>query len=139
MSYLGRMALLLQTHEGGTIPDWTLGDRIRKARETLKGPDGERTTIEQLAELIGCGKSTLGSWELDSHRPNINTVRRIAEVTGVDLVWLAGGDYDERGRRLVVTERYLTPPLDAYAPEAVFEPRPDHATVHWLPAPPIAA
>lgn len=62
-----------------------IGDRIKTARGSL--------TQEAFAELLGYDKSTVASWEIGRREPDIKVLKRIADMAGVNLDWLAGG-YD---------------------------------------------
>ena len=81
MPYVGRMSI----HEASPIPEWTLADRLRKARE-MTG-----LSQQQFAEKLGVTRNTVGSAEKGG------TVRRItlnawAMATGVPVEWLESGD-----------------------------------------------
>lgn len=70
-----------------TIPEWTRGDRLRKAR-SLTG-----LTTHQFAERVGVSQKTITDAEND-RRP---TMRKIllnawAMATGVPVSWLEYGD-----------------------------------------------
>lgn len=67
----------------------SLGRRIKAAR-TLSG-------LEQieLAELIGIGRASIGSWERGETQPNATQFVRIARATGMTIEWLAEGINDE--------------------------------------------
>src|SRR5688572_27762798 len=69
------------------VPQWTLGDRIRKARKHAGMSQAE------LAHAIGVRHSTIATWETDVNRPShlVATVDKIAEATGVDMEWLLLG------------------------------------------------
>ena len=82
-----------------TIPEWTVADRIRKARE-LAG-------LEQkdLAERLYVARQTVSTWENNPTTvPHRLKLERIAEVTQVPVSWLLTGttgtgtdDRDYRG------------------------------------------
>lgn len=46
-----------------TIPEWTIGDRIRKARRAADMSQAE------LADAIGVKVANLGNWEADTSKP----------------------------------------------------------------------
>lgn len=73
------------------IPEWTLGDRLTKARET--GRDGTEIPVPEMAELMGRKTSTIYAWENDERTPSFAKINLWAEICGVDPVWLAYG-YD---------------------------------------------
>lgn len=74
-----------QTH-GELIPDWTPGDRLRKAR-TLMG-----LSVEEFSELALVSKKTINNYEADRVTPRPLALARWAQVTGVSLEWLKTGE-----------------------------------------------
>lgn len=72
------------------IPVWTLGDRLRKARENAG------LSQQELADAIGVARNTVGNGELGDHRPLPITLRAWADATGVPLTWLLTGDTPPR-------------------------------------------
>lgn len=70
---------------GGAVPQWTLGDRLRKAR-THAG-------LEQieLANQIGIGRSTVVTYENNQSVPRRPVLVSWALATGVSLEWLCEG------------------------------------------------
>lgn len=74
-----------------TVPTFTTGDRLRKAREHA------HLTQRQLAERIGVDKNTVSNYEADrTKRRQRVTMRQWAAETGVPLTWIADGT-DDRG------------------------------------------
>jgi len=67
------------------IPEWTMGDRLRKARE-----DAGLSQVE-LAERIGISRNTVSSAELGDRHPILVTLKAWAAETGVPLEWLQTG------------------------------------------------
>lgn len=73
------------------IPDWTLGDRLRKARE-LCG-----YTQREMANLLGISQRAVSNYEKagdpiqDGRIPRSQTVMAWAMATGVNVQWLANG------------------------------------------------
>lgn len=67
------------------IPQWTLGERMAKARR-----DNTRFTQEQMASLLGVSKASISAWESDARRPHDlpTTLHRWAQITYVDYHWL---------------------------------------------------
>ncbi|HXJ24620.1 MAG TPA: helix-turn-helix transcriptional regulator [Streptosporangiaceae bacterium] len=67
-----------------TVPQWTLGDRMRKARETagLKQTD--------MAEDLGIGRSSIINYESDKAQPPRSVLIAWALRCGVDYEWLSG-------------------------------------------------
>lgn len=83
----------------GNVPQWTLGDRLRKARTTagIERPD--------MADDIGCTERTISSYELDQTRVPKLVIRQYALRTGVPLEWLRGEIYHPEGDHIPVTIR----------------------------------
>ena len=67
------------------IPEWTLGDRLRKAR-TLTG-----LTVAEFAERIGVSDRTINNAEGDKRAVRRITLNAWAMATGVSLEWLESG------------------------------------------------
>lgn len=71
-----------------TIPEWTLGDRLRKAREHAK------VKQEAIATRLNVGVSSVSNWESDGQPGRKVTMLELiecyAEITGVDAAWIAG-------------------------------------------------
>ena len=86
MPYLGHMA----------IPEWTLADRLRKAR-TAAGM--EQT---DLAEELGASRSSIVNYETGRTSPRPYMLREWARITEVPASWLLDGDVtrEYRHRRL---------------------------------------
>lgn len=76
----------------GVIPEWTRGDRLRKARETTG------MTTRQFAEHIGVSQKTVTDAENDK-RPNIRKILLNAWAlgTGVPAEWLETGSAHGEG------------------------------------------
>ena len=72
-----------QTHEN--IPQWTLGDRLRKARTTT----GLNT--RDFAERIGVSQPTVTSAENDKSKVRRITINAWSLATGVPVEWLETG------------------------------------------------
>jgi transcriptional regulator with XRE-family HTH domain len=77
------------------IPAWTFGDRLRKARR--------QAGLEQaqLAKKLGVSTASVSGWEADTNKPRrlMAVAQQVAEVTGVDQLWLLGltdGNNDPR-------------------------------------------
>lgn len=73
-------------HITGTIPPWTMTDRLRKARE-MAG-----LNQEELAEEIGIGRRSVVVYEKGEQSPPRPVLVSWALRTGVDLAWLIGDD-----------------------------------------------
>ena len=74
----------------GSVPRWTLGDRLRKVRR-----DGGYSSRE-FADLLGINVSSLAHYETDRARPRdlMDLVQRVQQVTGVPAGWLLGLESD---------------------------------------------
>lgn len=76
------------TDSGPVYPDWSFGDRIRKARTTTG------KTQEEFATAIGVKEGTLAAWETDRAQPRsrdiIDVVKRIEALTNIPVAWLLG-------------------------------------------------
>lgn len=75
----------------GTIPQWTLADRLRKARE--------QSGLEQqeFGELIGLSRATVSNYERGITVPRRPMLLAWALGTGVPLQWLTDGTEPEPG------------------------------------------
>lgn len=69
----------------GTIPDWTLGDRMAKALKS------QRISVQDMAEYMGISRNTITNWTHDKSRPTRGDLRLWAMRTGVPLEWLETG------------------------------------------------
>lgn len=74
-----------------TRPTFTLGDRLRKAREHAG------LTQSEMRIAVGAHPSTQSRWESDKTTPSALQMRAWADTTGVDLEWL-DPDHDIRSR-----------------------------------------
>ncbi len=83
--------------QGPVAPEWTLGDRMRKARDYAGLSQDEMG--QQLAAITGqpVKHTTIATWERDVHQPrNLMAVLELwARVTNVDLHWLVFGGVTE--------------------------------------------
>ena len=69
----------------GFVPQRTIGDRLRKARE-MTG-----LTQVQFAERVGLSRATVNNSELNKSQPRKSVVLLWAMETGVDRDWLMTG------------------------------------------------
>lgn len=93
----------MTNHPHERIPQWTLGDRLRKARQTTG------LTTREFAQKIGVSQATITNAENDHHAVRRITLNAWSLATGVPLEWLehgitpgGGGDHDGP----VVTQGY---------------------------------
>lgn len=70
----------------GTVPEWTVGDRLRKARETAG------LTQQELAAEIGVSHRSITNYESDRSSPKRPVLVTWAMRTGVDLSWILQQD-----------------------------------------------
>ena len=69
----------------GRIPQFTMGDRLRKAREMAGVESGE------FADQIGVSRNTVTNYERDKVAPRKIVLNAWALRTGVPLSWLQTG------------------------------------------------
>lgn len=75
----------MTTTPAGLIPEWTRGDRLRKARE-LTG-----MTTRQFAEHIGVSQKTISDAENDKRQMRKLLLNAWALGSGVPAMWLESG------------------------------------------------
>lgn len=75
----------------GVIPEFTFGDRLRKAREL--------TGLEQkdFAAEIGISRTSVSNAETGANRPHQITIKAWALRTGVNMDWLLGNGGPQGG------------------------------------------
>lgn len=78
--------MLEHARVGRTIPTFTMGDRLRKARE------GTGLTTRAFAEQLGVSQSTVTNAENDRSRTRRITLLMWSQVTGVPVAWLQTGE-----------------------------------------------
>lgn len=71
---------------GSITPQWSLSDRLIKARD-FAGLDQT-----ELADLTGISRASISAWENGHREPRRPGLLAIAFATGVPLQWLAGDD-----------------------------------------------
>lgn len=71
---------------GGDVPEWTLGDRLRKARESA----GD--TQQQLANRLDISLRIVKEGEADKRRPKRAIILGWAVACGVSPRWLENDD-----------------------------------------------
>ncbi len=89
MFYLAHMTEPAQVPPGMVVPEWTIGDRMRKAREHA------RLSQAQMARELGVGRTSIVAYETDvddRRRPKRPVVRAWSFRTGVPYEWLCHGD-----------------------------------------------
>lgn len=78
------------------IPDWTIGDRLAKAREVAG------ISIKEMAPILGVSRNTVSNYEHGHTRPTRAVVLAYAASSGVDIHWLLTGE-------VPVTDGYPSP------------------------------
>jgi transcriptional regulator with XRE-family HTH domain len=88
------------------IPIWTVGDRLRKARE-----DAGLSQQELLADMVGVSRNTVGNQEIGvgKRAPSRLLLRAWAHATGVPVEWLETGVYDPASRSATELMQYRYP------------------------------
>lgn len=71
----------------GTVPAWSLGDRLRKARETAG------LTQQELADQIEVARASVVNWETGRFAPRRYVLVSWALACGVSFEWLAGSPH----------------------------------------------
>jgi len=79
---------------------WTMGDRIRKAREVRGWKQAD------LAVQLRVSRTTIVTWERDQHRPRRREIDDMAMVFGLSAAWLEHGTEPPDGDTASVTHRY---------------------------------
>lgn len=75
----------MTTQRESIVPEWTMGDRLRKAR-SLTG-----LGVREFAELIGVSHGTVTNAETDARAVRTITLNAWAAHTGVSREWLETG------------------------------------------------
>jgi transcriptional regulator with XRE-family HTH domain len=72
------------------VPVFSLGERIRKAREDLG------LSQQAFADALGVDRKTVSNWEGGRNRPRYGDLMLIASVADVSLQWLAADEFRSR-------------------------------------------
>lgn len=83
---MANMAHMTHSVASGFVPEWVVGDRVRKVREVKGLSQGE------LAEMIGMARTTVARIEQGVTVPRRSVLMAIAMATGVDRAWLETGE-----------------------------------------------
>jgi len=81
---MGRLAHMSRNVSTGRVPVFTLGERIRKAREDMA------LSQTEFADVLGHDRKTVGNWENGRNTPGYGELMLIASAADVSLEWLAG-------------------------------------------------
>jgi transcriptional regulator with XRE-family HTH domain len=76
----------MSTHAQERIPEWTRGDRFRKAR-SMTG-----LTVQEFAGRIGISPKSVNNYEGDKVEPRKIVLNAWALATGVPVEWLETGE-----------------------------------------------
>ena len=70
------------------IPEWTLADHLRKARQTTG------LNQREFAERLGVKYTAYAQWEADNNRPRdvVLVAKRVEMLTGIPASWTLGVD-----------------------------------------------
>lgn len=68
------------------MPSWTVGDRMRKAREHAD------LSQVQLSDRTGVGRTTIVSYETGKTQPSRPNLQSWALATGIPYEWICHGD-----------------------------------------------
>ena len=76
----------LPRHTGPWVPEWSLADKLRKARQSIGL--GQR----DFAKELGVTDTAYQQWEAGRSRPRnvVATAKRIEMLTGVSATWILG-------------------------------------------------
>jgi len=69
----------------GTVPTWTLGDRLRKAREEAG------LQQKDVADALGISRNSVGNYEAGHTKPRRLVLQAWAFQCGVSYGWLKDG------------------------------------------------
>lgn len=93
----------------------SIGQHIKEAR--LKAG----ITQAELANKLGIAYQSIGQWERGLRTPKIETLRKIAEVLGMDVNWLMNGqtlEQRDQGMKDYVARRFTEAELNAQMQKA---------------------
>lgn len=82
---LGMTTNMPTNPNGGIVPEFTLGDRLRKARE-LSGLE-----MQQLADQIDIHRQTVARYESGQATPKRHVMLSWSMATGVSVEWISTG------------------------------------------------
>lgn len=91
MTYLGHMTTSPVAAPSATIPAWTTGDRLRKAREAAG------LNQYEMGDALGVSHKTIGNYERGRTRIQRLALREWSVVCKVPMEWLAFGPQPDGG------------------------------------------
>jgi transcriptional regulator with XRE-family HTH domain len=97
---------IIRLRSGGDdymVPEWTLGDRMRKALEVSGTP------VQEIAEYLDVSRVTVGRWIHDRTPVKRHVLLVWAATTGVDPDWLETGTASPEAGRSVYAIRDSNP------------------------------
>lgn len=100
----------LRRNDDYMVPEWTLGDRMRKAL------DVSGTPVQEIADYLEVNRGTIGRWLHDKSPVKRSNLIIWAATTGVDLEWLETGTAgleDQAGRDLYASRDLNPEPADS--------------------------
>lgn len=77
---------MTQNPEFGSVPQFDLADRMRKALRTAG------VGVQEMADYLGVSRNTVGTWINGKIDPSKQSVRLWALRTGVPFEWLLNGE-----------------------------------------------
>lgn len=80
-------SVIAHAHAPGIVPEWTLGDRMRRSLDEVRPP----LSVAGMAEYLGVTRGTVSTWLNGRIRPGTTTLRAWALRTGCDFRWLETG------------------------------------------------
>lgn len=86
LAHVSQSVHTVHMHAQGTqVPEWTIGDRMRKAREFAG------MTQSEMAQLLQVGRRTVTRVETSASKPKRGVMMAWALATGVPVDWLETG------------------------------------------------
>lgn len=85
LSVCNALCMTMQPGGAGTVPEWTIGDRMRKS---LHHSD---VGVQEMADYLGVARNTVSNWINGHIEPSLQTLRLWSMRTGVPLEWLRTG------------------------------------------------
>jgi len=85
------------------VPEFTLGDRLAKARSIVD------LTAAQMAHRLGVSRNTITNYEKGHTSPNRAVLLAYESITGVPVWWLEGDDDTGRDPRAVTQREWPQP------------------------------
>jgi transcriptional regulator with XRE-family HTH domain len=82
-----------------TVIVWTVGERIRKAREDMGWKQSD------LAAELRVDRSTIAGWENNSHTPSYIAIKAVSDVTDKPSWWIEGHDTPPSGGVPTLSDR----------------------------------